>query len=182
MKTFTEAYNEVKHLEDSFSIDPSHLETIFQHARELNWEGSTIVEIGSHKGFSTCLLAAAAPEATILSVDNSLHVPYTERQELFDKLGYKNISVLNTDSVSFLQQAANRCEEYEMIFHDAGHGDGVIHEYLLASTLLRDDNMLVIHDWEQITNRDEVSKRMNSVDEEELVDDKGRVTLITFIL
>jgi predicted O-methyltransferase YrrM len=182
MKTFTEAYNEVKHLEDSFSIDPKHLEEIFYKVRELNFNNSRIVEIGSHKGFSTCVLAAAAPQATILSVDNSLHVPYTERQELFDRLGYKNISVLNTDSVSFLQQAVNICEQYEMIFHDAGHGNGVIHEYVLASALLRDDNILIIHDWEQITKQSQVSEMMNSAEGIELVDDKGRTTLITYIL
>ncbi len=49
------------------TVDQGYL--LYQHARAVDGPGTVIVEIGSHQGRSTVVLALAAPKSTVVAID-----------------------------------------------------------------------------------------------------------------
>lgn len=142
--TFEELFDKVKHLQDTFSIAPFECKRMM----DIPDETMTVLEIGSHKGFSTAFLANSGAKVT--SVDNCLDVPVHVRTNLFKSLGFDNIECISQDSQSYLIESCREARRFDMIFHDAAHGHGVMHEYVMAVALVNVGGMLIIHDWDQI--------------------------------
>lgn len=134
------------------ALDDSHqMTTAREHIAELceivegqQWR---ILELGSHAGLSTAALAIAAPESTVVSVDLCDTVPDEYRREYWSVLGIENIDPIRGDAGRFLRQSQLNLEQWDFIFHDAAHGEAVVHEYLTAAGLT---TRLAIHDWEQL--------------------------------
>lgn len=64
---------------------------LYQQARSVNGPAATIVEIGSHQGRSTVVLALAAPDATVVAIDPFIEGP------MFGGIGTKDTLLANLD-------------------------------------------------------------------------------------
>jgi len=114
-------------------VDCSHqMTTATEHIAALcevvagnNWE---ILELGSHAGISTAALALAAPESNVVSVDLCDTITEAVRVEYWETLGIANIKPVAGDAWEFLRWCQQESIACDFIFHDAAHGDGVLHE------------------------------------------------------
>ena len=134
---------------------PEHIAALCEVVAGKNWE---VLELGSHAGISTAALALAAPESNVVSVDLCDTIPEVVRVKYWSTLGIANIKPVSGDAWEFLRWCQKKSIAWDFVFHDAAHGDGVLHEYTLAASMTR---VLVIHDWEQLSpsSRAAVSQR-----------------------
>lgn len=164
------------------SVDDSHqMTTAREHIAELcrlvEGRELRVLELGSHAGISAAAMAIAAPESTVVSVDLCDTMPEESRVEYWSLLGVENIQPITDDAGRFLRQSQVSLEPWDLIFHDAVHGDTAWHEYLTASGIC---SVLAIHDFEQMgeTSRESVRSRFGAW--RESTDSKGRVLFIGF--
>lgn len=135
-------------------VDDSHqMTTAREHIAFLceivaGQEDWRILELGSHAGISTAALAIASPSSTVVSVDLCDTVCEADRVAYWTLLELENIQPVQADAGRFLRDCQLGLEPWDMIFHDACHGDAVLPEYLTAAGLC---NVLAIHDWEQLS-------------------------------
>jgi hypothetical protein len=102
----------------------------------------------------------------------------THRYTLFPYttlLNLANITPVRADAGQYLRNAEVLGYQYDVIFHDALHGESVVGEYVLAASLC---TTLIIHDFEQLTpeSRQRVALLFNSFTTS--VDEKGRMLFI----
>ena len=145
------------------TVDCSHqMTTARDHIGELceivqgrEWR---VLELGSHAGISTAAMAIAAPESTIVSVDLCDTMPEASRVAYWETLGVANIQPVADDAGRFLRDCHLHLDRWDLIFHDAAHGDSVLPEYLTAAGIT---SILAIHDWEQLSSlsQDAVARR-----------------------
>jgi predicted O-methyltransferase YrrM len=125
---------------------PEHITALCEVVAGMNWE---VLELGSHAGISTAALALAAPESNVISVDLCDTIPEAVRTEYWSTLGIANIKPVAGNAWEFLRWCQQKgIFDWDFVFHDAAHGDGVLHEYTLAASMTR---VLAIHDWEQLS-------------------------------
>ncbi len=133
------------------TLDDSHPMTTWRgHIQMLAYAARncrTILELGSHQGFSTAAMAIAAPEARIVSVDLCDTIPQEQRVEYWKSLGIKNICPVKDDAAAYLARCLRSGEKFDFVFHDAVHGDAAADEYMACSRI---GKMLAIHDWERL--------------------------------
>ena len=136
---------------------PEHIAALCEVVAGMNWE---VLELGSHAGISTAALALAAPESNVVSVDLCDTIPEAVRADYWSTLGITNIRPVAGDAWEFLRWCQQKNIAWDFIFHDAAHGDGVLHEYTVAASMTR---VLAIHDWEQLSpsSRAAVSQRFS---------------------
>lgn len=144
-------------------IDDSHqMTTAKSHLADLcrivEGKAWRIVELGSHLGLSTAALAIAAPESVIVAVDLCDTVPESKRLDFWRLLKLDNIQPVADDAGRFLRRCQLGLEPWDMIFHDAVHGEAAMPEYLTAAGIC---NVLAIHDFEQLgpASREQVRSR-----------------------
>lgn len=132
-------------LDDSHPMTTArgHIQAIAYAARNCK----TILELGSHQGFSTAAIALANPQARIVSVDLCDTVPQEQRVEYWKSLGIKNIFPVKNDAGCYIAQCLRAGDTFDCIFHDAVHGDRAADEYIACAEMTK---MLAIHDWEQL--------------------------------
>jgi predicted O-methyltransferase YrrM len=160
------------------SINDSHTMTTWRghiqmlaHAAEAS-KCKTILELGSHAGLSTAALALAVPTARVISVDLCDTVPEQARVDYWASLGITNITPVTDTAANYL----SRCKErFDLIFHDAVHGDAAADEYIACAEMTE---MLAIHDWEQlgIEYQDDIVNRFDHW--EATSDAKGRLLFL----
>lgn len=133
-------------------IDDSHqMTTAREHIAEvcaMAAGASRVLELGSHAGLSTAAIALAAPLATVVSVDLCDTVPAAARVAYWGGLGITNIEQVAGDAGRYLAGSESRGERWDLVFHDARHGDAVVGEYL---TCARVADRVAIHDWDRLT-------------------------------
>ena len=157
------------------TIDDSHpMTTARGHIQGLAYQAAkcqTILELGSHRGFSTAAMAIAAPLARIVSVDLCDTVTQEERVEYWKSLGIKNIYPVRSSAGDYLARCLIAGDKFDLVFHDAAHGDAVADEYLACAEIA---SVLAIHDWEQLGSeyQDDLINRFASW--EATADAKGR--------
>lgn len=160
-------------------VDDSHqMTTSREHLAELCAvaEGcESILELGSHAGISTAALALAAPRAEVVSIDLCDTVPEADRVRYWSSLGITNIKPTKSAAMDYLSPAARLLPDFDLIFHDAAHGDAVVGEYLLCLTLAK---TLAIHDWEQISHGNQKSIASACQSWSETYDRRGRALFI----
>ena len=136
------------------TVDYSHqMTTAREHIAQLcelvqgqEWR---VLELGSHAGISTAALAIAAQESTIVSVDLCDTVPEANRVAYWEAVGVANIQPVADDAGRFLRECQLHLDAWNLIFHDAAHGDAVLPEYLTAAGMT---GILAIHDFEQLSD------------------------------
>ena len=162
-------------------VDDSHQMTTHKdHIRKIcdvvQNSKMNILELGSHAGISTAALALAAPESKITSVDLSDTIPEQNRVKYWESLGIANITPVSCDAGWFLRSLKSN-EKYNLIFHDAMHGPGVMPEYLMCA---EKSDILAIHDFEQL--RENQQEELANLFQEYIIDQdiKNRVLFIGF--
>lgn len=158
------------------SIDDSHQMTTARDHIALLCEivagkkNGRILELGSHAGLSTAALAIAAPESMIVSVDLCDTVCEADRVSYWAMLGIENIQPVEDDAGRFLRECGTK--RWDLIFHDAAHGDFVLPQYMTAAELCE---ALAIHDWEQLSDASQnaIRSRFRTVVESHC-DSRGR--------
>lgn len=134
---------------------PEHIAALCEVVAGMNWE---VLELGSHAGISTAALALAAPESNVVSVDLCDTIPEAVRVAYWATLGIASIQPVAGDAWEFLRWCQTHIIYWDFIFHDAAHGDRVLHEYTAAASMTK---VLAIHDWEQLSpsSQEAVSQR-----------------------
>lgn len=161
------------------SIDDSHPMTTWRgHIQMLSTIAAkcrTILELGSHRGFSTAAMAIASPEARVVSVDLCDTVPQQERVDYWKTLGIKNIYPVRDDAALYLARCRRSGETFDLVFHDAVHGDQAADEYIACAEIA---DILAIHDWEQLGSeyQDDLINRFANW--EATSDAKGRMLFV----
>jgi len=170
----------VNHTEYLASVDDSHpMTTSRGHIAEIceACAGATgnILELGSHAGISAAAIAMAASQASVIAVDLCDTVPEQSRVMYWAGLNLANITPVLDDAGQYLRNAEALGLTYDVIFHDARHGESVVGEYVLAASLCA---TLIIHDFEQLApeSRHRVTLLFNSFTTS--VDEKGRMLFI----
>jgi predicted O-methyltransferase YrrM len=160
------------------AIDDSHPMTTWrEHIRKLANAATscnTILELGSHQGFSAAAMALAAPLARVVSVDLCDTVPEADRVVYWASIGIKNIHPIATTACDYLRSSP----KFGMVFHDAAHGNAVMHEYLRCLEIA---DIVAIHDFEQLSfgNRDLIVGM--SASHEITADHKGRELFVGWV-
>lgn len=141
------------YLEYLAGIDDSHqMTTAREHIAEvcrLATGAASVLELGSHAGLSTAAIALAVPSATVVSVDLCDTVPEAHRLRYWEEVGVAGtIQAVSGDAGAYLAQSEARGDHWDVIFHDARHGDGAVDEYLACARIA---DRVAIHDWDQLS-------------------------------
>ena len=113
--------NEV--LREAGRIIPDRSQAIRQYQAAIvyllaaQYNGQTIIELGTKMGYSTCILSMAAPDARIFTVDNDPVMLEQARRNLADD--FSNITFVEANSWDFADQANDG--KVGMVFVDANH-------------------------------------------------------------
>ena len=154
-------------------------------------DDGVIVELGSYLGVSTLLLAQpwehAKQRPTILSVDLCDAVSTETRQRFWQANGIDWIESLDVSSGEFLRDYVRNTfasdpfvPGYDMIFHDAQHGDHMVEEYLECWKRVNPGGVFAFHDADQVHHRFmELLKGMDRFTMDMSTDSRGRM-LATF--
>lgn len=149
------------------TVDDSHqMTTAKEHIAllcEIAEQCENILELGSHAGISTAAIALAAPKAQVVSVDLCDTVPQADRVRYWDGLGIKNIVPESCTASQYLAAVDKHLPDFDLVFHDAAHGDGVMPEYEICCRIAK---TVAIHDFDQLSlvNQDRLislCKRVN---------------------
>jgi hypothetical protein len=135
----------------------------------------TILELGSHAGISAAAIAMAAPQASVIAVDLCDTVPELNRVSYWFGLRLQNITPVRAEAGQYLRDAETLGLTYDVIFHDARHGESVVGEYVLAASLCA---TLIIHDFEQLSHESHQRVALLFDSFTTSVDEKGRVLFI----
>ena len=161
-------------------VDDSHpMTTSRGHIAEIcqacAGSSGTILELGSHTGISAAAIAMAAPLAKVIAVDLCDTVPEQARVAYWAGLNLANITPVRADAGQYLRDAETLGLTYDVIFHDARHGESVVGEYVLAASMCA---TLIIHDFEQLLpeSRQRVALLFDSSTTS--VDEEGRMLFI----
>ena len=134
------------------TIDDSHPMTTWrghiQQLASIAAECQSILELGSHQGFSTAAMALAAPAARVVSVDLCDTVPQEARVAHWKSLGLRNVFPVTDDAAAYLSRCQRSGERFDLVFHDAVHGDAAAGEYIACAEIAE---IVAIHDWEQLS-------------------------------
>jgi len=156
-------------------VDDSHQMTTSRcHIRllaQLAGEADTVLELGSHAGISTAAMALAAPKATIVSVDLCDTVPQWSRTAYWESLGIGNITPVAGAAGAYLQTAP----AFDLVFHDAVHGDLVVGEYLRCAEI---GQVVAIHDFEQLSPANAELVIARFIDHSTTPDERGRLLFV----
>lgn len=107
---------------------------------------TSILELGTAFGMSAAFLAAAAPDARIVSLEPSpLHVAVA--RELLEAADATNVEVLELTSEAGVEAVRERLSDIELLFHDARHSrEAYVEDFDLYEPLLAAGAMVVYDD------------------------------------
>lgn len=139
---------------NSMNTPKDHLLALYMSVK--GSRAKSILEIGSHKGYSAAVMLLAAKfYVTSITLVDSSHEHYEDRLHLLDTTANDNqikclIEHIDSTAQDFLKKANENRRTFDFIYHDAQHGIEMIPEYLAYWEILRPDGILAIHDYEMI--------------------------------
>jgi hypothetical protein len=163
------------------SIDESDINTTAAvHIAVLSQYAATcrsIVELGTHQGIATAAIALAAPESGVVAVDWGGAETMQARKDFWGGLGIPKDFIVQVQGEvgDFLRRAVASGSRFDMVFHDATHGDAVIEEYMNCAKVA---GIVAIHDFELLSpsNRERVEAVLSTLHES--ADARGRVLFV----
>ena len=163
------------------SIDESDVNTTAAvHIAVLSQYASTcksIVELGTHQGIATAAIALAAPDAEVIAVDWGGAETVQARDEFWCGIGIPKNFIMQVQGEvgDFLGRAIASAVRFDMVFHDATHGDAVIEEYMDCAKVA---GIVAIHDFELLSphSRERVEAVLSTLHES--ADARGRVLFV----
>jgi predicted O-methyltransferase YrrM len=121
-------------------IEPYQAAVLYALARQYNYPGASILEIGTAFGYSAAIVALACPEAMITTL-NPKPAEFPKAEENLRSLG--NITVLQICSWDYL--AMYKGATLDMVFVDGNHEE--IRRDLPWWDWLRVDGLMLFHDY-----------------------------------
>lgn len=150
-----------------------HIAVLSQYAAKCK----SIIELGTHQGIATAAIALAAPEADVIAVDWGGAETIQARKEFWSRFGIQAdfIQQIQAEVGWFLRGAVDSGARFDMVFHDATHGDAVIEEYMDCAKVA---GIVAIHDFELLSphNRERVEAVLSTLHES--ADARGRVLFV----
>jgi predicted O-methyltransferase YrrM len=125
--------------EDKCTTDKSHIISIYNFASR--YSGRQALEIGSYKGHSTLALALAG--LSVVSYD--FDTEHTNQRENLLKGFDVEWNCLHS------QHSLNDFRTFDVIFHDADHGNTIVHELEILWHKVNPNGLFIVHDFEQIS-------------------------------
>lgn len=133
--------------------------------------GKTVLELGSHAGISATAIAMAGGIVTSIDLCDTV----SEQQRIdYWRLHGVEITPWAGTAAAYLEH----CEKFDIIFHDAMHGDRAFGEYMACANIC---GTLVIHDFEQLSTAGQVALKACTASSIEDADHLGRVLFIARI-
>lgn len=114
---------------------------LFALARPYDREGARLLEIGTYYGFSAAVLAQAAPQATIVTLNPTAWEVTSARVSL---AGFPNVSVMEVRSWDYLAMIDGE-HRYDLVFVDGDHKR--VRRDLPWWNRLTDGGLFVFHDY-----------------------------------
>lgn len=108
----------VKDIARKSSVSAEKGQLLYRLVRDLHPEN--ILELGTAFGISTLYLAFAAPHSRIITIEGCLDTAHLA-QENFDKVGMKNITILNGSFEEKLPLALMELHSPDLVFVDGNH-------------------------------------------------------------
>lgn len=84
------------------------------------YKSQTIIELGTSLGITTSYLATANPAATVYTLEGSKNIAFIA-QNNFDKLGLKNINLIEGDFDATLPELLAKMKKIDFAFVDGNH-------------------------------------------------------------
>ncbi len=145
------------------TTDRRHIEIICGMAY-----GKTVLELGSHAGISATAIALAG--GIVTSVDLCDTISQQQRVDYW-KLHGVDITPWAGTAEAYLQ----RRQKFDVIFHDARHGDCALGEYMACANSCK---TLVIHDFEKLSAGGRLALRACTATKNLDTDEQGRVLFV----
>jgi predicted O-methyltransferase YrrM len=105
---------------------PRNARRLYHLARFLNAE--TILEIGTSLGITTSYLGFANPDARIITLEGCPQLSRKAKLH-FDRLGIKNIEIIEGRFEENLAAALNRLEKVDLVYIDGNHNKEAMLDY-----------------------------------------------------
>jgi hypothetical protein len=154
------------------SLDFSHpYTTAASHLRVLGNLASLcrhVLEVGTFQGHAAWTMAAAGALVTTLD-------PAHEKSARLFR-GPLSIDAFSCTGAEWI--AANRCELYDLIFHDAEHGRHIIPELESLWDLVLPGGWLAVHDAEQLEGWNGSTLKPQCKAMSKIIDDRGRELMV----
>lgn len=150
-----------------------HIAEVARHAAGCK----SIVELGTHHGISLAAIALAAPGARVTAVDWMSEETAKHRDAMWASVGVPagSVTQVRAEVGGFIRECVASGVEYDMVFHDATHGDAVVDEYIKCARMAK---IVAIHDFELLNtqNRGRVEQVLETLHES--ADSRGRVLFV----
>jgi predicted O-methyltransferase YrrM len=143
---------------------PRHARRLYHLVQFL--KAKRILEIGTSLGMTTAYLALANPEAMIVTLEGCPELSRKAREH-FNKLGIKNIELIEGRFEDTLSKAFNRLGTIDLVFIDGNHRkEALLDYYMQCYSHSGNETVMVLDDirssemmeqaWELISRRQEV--------------------------
>lgn len=160
-----------------YTTDVEHIKDLYEAA--ITNDCKKILELGSYKGISTVALALAAEQndGFVCAVDLCDEISNEERVEYWNRFSLNHrIFPYKGAALDYLRNEDN--PQYDMIFHDAAHGDPVLPE--LYYCWHRAGKVFAMHDFEQLTDEDTFINNIKPSSVKISADSRGRELAIFY--
>lgn len=136
-----------------------------------HFKPATILELGTSLGISTLYLAAPSTKTNVTTVEGCKHTAKVA-QINFDKIGFKNIELVNDTFDHFLPNHLAKTNALDFVFFDGNHQkDATINYFNLCVEKIHDKTVFIFDDihwsegmteaWEVIKKHDKVTSTID---------------------
>ena len=143
---------------------PRHARRLYRLARFM--KAGNILEIGTSLGITTAYLAIARPDARIITLEGCPELSRKAREH-FDRLGIKNIELIEGRFEEKLPDALDRLGKADLVYIDGNHHkEAVMEYYKQCFDHSRNDTIIIFDDirsspgmeeaWDIIRQKEEV--------------------------
>ena len=161
------SYLDAANFSNHMTTSRRHVEMICDLSR-----GKTVLEIGSHVGISSTAIALAG--GIVTSVDLCDTISEQDRVAHWTLHG-----VTITPWAGAAEAYLENCGKFDVVFHDARHGECALSEYLACADIC---STLVIHDFEQLSPAGQATVVSRTSENVTDADERGRVLFIGKVL
>ena len=118
-------------------------------ASQYDQQGATILEIGACQGYSAAILALAAPQAEVTTLE-----PHGGRRtRVRQAIGSLGVTVRAEESITFFSYCVEEEKKYDLIFVDGDHKNIALD--LPYWNLIKQDGLFLFHDYSPLGSKRE---------------------------
>jgi predicted O-methyltransferase YrrM len=155
----------LQHIVMTSLTSPRHARRLYRLARFT--KAGRIIEIGTSLGITTAYLALANPDARIITLEGCPELSHKAR-ELFNRLGLKNIELMEGRFEDTLSSALNQLGSIDLVYIDGNHRKEAMLDYYEKCLAHSGNETVMVFDdirasagmeqaWEQVRKKPEVT-------------------------